>query len=137
MGSRRKWGRNEAICGSQVKFLVRKSIQKRVSFEVPDAVQQVVWSSGSKIADDAEAPPRGIIVLTGCALRLRNIAHSEYPLPKIFKEDKVCATDDDRSEQETIVYTVIWRETTYSQPLSEPRYCNALASYISPQQQYL
>ena len=29
--------------------------------------------------------------------------------------DEVCATDDDRSEQETIVYTTISRENTHSQ----------------------
>ena len=31
--------------------------------------------------------------------------------------DEVCATDDDRSEQETTVYTVSRRENIYSQPI--------------------
>ena len=46
--------------------------------------------------------------------------------------DEVCATDDDRSEQETIVYTVIQCENIHSQPILEPEYGNVLAAYISP-----
>ena len=48
--------------------------------------------------------------------------------------DEVCATDDsdDRSEQETIVYTVTKRENIYSQPVLEPEYGNVLAAYLSP-----
>ena len=34
--------------------------------------------------------------------------------------DEVCATDDDRSEQETIVYTISQRENIYSQSVLEP-----------------
>ena len=45
---------------------------------------------------------------------------------------KECATDHDRSEQETIVYTVIQCENIYSQPILEPEYGNVLAAYISP-----
>ena len=40
--------------------------------------------------------------------------------------------DDDRSKQETIVYTVIQCENIYSQPILEPEYGNVLAAYISP-----
>ena len=69
--------------------------------------------SGSKTADDAEAPPRGIIALAGCTSRLRNIAHSGYPLPTIVEIDKVCSIDEGRSEQETMVYTVIQLEIIY------------------------
>ena len=47
--------------------------------------------------------------------------------------DEVCATDDDRSEQETIVYTISQRDNIYSQPVLEPDYGNVLADgYISP-----
>ena len=46
--------------------------------------------------------------------------------------DEVCATDDDRSEQETIVYTISQCENIYSQPILEPDYGNVLAVYISP-----
>ena len=44
--------------------------------------------------------------------------------------DEVCATDDDRSEQETIVYTVTQRDNIYSQPVLEPDYGNVLADGI-------
>ena len=50
----------------------------------------------------------------------------------IVEIDKVCATDDDRSEQEMMVYTAIWRENIYNQPVLEPEYINVLAAYISP-----
>ena len=47
--------------------------------------------------------------------------------------DDVRATDDDRSEQETIVYTISQRDNIYSQPVLEPDYGNVLADgYISP-----
>ena len=46
--------------------------------------------------------------------------------------EKVCAIDADRSEQETIVHKVTRSETTYSEPVLEPEYVNALAAYISP-----
>ena len=46
--------------------------------------------------------------------------------------DKACATDDDRSEQETIVYTISQRDNKYSQPVLGPDYGNVLVVYISP-----
>ena len=48
---------------------------------------------------------------------------------------KECATDHDRSEQETVVYTVIRRGNIYSQPVGpvlEPENSNVLPVYISP-----
>ena len=46
--------------------------------------------------------------------------------------DEVCATDDDRSGQETIVYRISRRDDIYNQPIVEPDYGNVLAVYISP-----
>ena len=50
--------------------------------------------------------------------------------PSSDQIDQVCVTDDDRPEQETIVYTVTQCENIRSQ--LEPEYGNAHAAYISP-----
>ena len=42
----------------------------------------------------------------------------------------MCATDDDSSEQETIVYTISQRDNIYSQPVLELDYGNVLADGI-------
>ena len=44
---------------------------------------------------------------------------------------KECATDHDRSEQETMVYTVTQCENIRSKLVLEPEYGNALSGYIS------
>ena len=47
--------------------------------------------------------------------------------------DKVCATDDDRSEQETIVHKVTRSETTYSEPVLEPECACCIHTMITSQ----
>ena len=47
-----------------------------------------------------------------------------YTLPKFYQIDQVCVTNDDRPEQEAMVYTVTRRENIYIQPVLEPEYGN-------------
>ena len=57
--------------------------------------------------------------------------------PSSDQIDQVCVTNDDRPEQEAIIYTVTRRENIYIPPALDPEYSNALAEYVPPLSKFL
>ena len=49
----------------------------------------------------------------------------------------MCVTNNDRPEQEAMVYTVTRRDNIYIQPVLDPEYGNALAEYVPPLSKFL